>query len=184
VLPATRENCAARVRIFTPAKEMAFAGHPTIGTAFVLQQRNRLPRDGRTFLLEEAVGPIPLRMDPGERPLIWLRMPLISEGRYFDPALCAKALGLESQDLLPVRPNLMSAGNPTLVIGARDKETVDRAWIDLAGLRSLNDTAEEPFCVYLFTPTADGAYSRMFAPEYGIPGTPQQEARLDRLRFS
>jgi trans-2,3-dihydro-3-hydroxyanthranilate isomerase len=184
VLPATRENCAARVRIFTPAKEMAFAGHPTIGTAFVLLQKNSLLRNSNTFLLEEAVGPVPLRIEPGERPLIWLRMPLISEGRYFDPALCAKALGLESQDLLPVRPNLMSAGNPTLVIGARDKETVDRAWIDLAGLRSLNDTAEEPFCVYLFTPTADGAYSRMFAPEYGIPGTPQQEARLDRLRFS
>jgi len=36
VLPARRKECAARVRIFTPAKEMAFAGHPTIGTAFVL----------------------------------------------------------------------------------------------------------------------------------------------------
>src|SRR5271170_5408641 len=36
VLPATREDCAARVRIFTPAKELAFAGHPTVGTAFVL----------------------------------------------------------------------------------------------------------------------------------------------------
>jgi len=181
VLPARRDNCAARVRIFTPAKEMVFAGHPTIGTAFVLQQRNRLPRDGRTFLLEEAVGPIPLRMDPGERPLIWLRMPLINEGRHFDPALCAKALGLELQDLLPVRPKLLSAGNPTLVIGVKDEETVDRAWIDLAGLRSLNDTAEEPFCVYLFTPTADGAYSRMFAPEYGIAEDPATGSSIGPL---
>ena len=36
VLPATRNDCAARVRIFTPAKELPFAGHPTVGTAFVL----------------------------------------------------------------------------------------------------------------------------------------------------
>ncbi len=36
VVPSTRADCAAGVRIFTPAKEMAFAGHPTIGTSFVL----------------------------------------------------------------------------------------------------------------------------------------------------
>ena len=48
VLPATRPDCAARVRIFTPTKETPFAGHPTVGTAFVLLQRGigieQLPR--------------------------------------------------------------------------------------------------------------------------------------------
>ncbi|HEV7446370.1 MAG TPA: PhzF family phenazine biosynthesis isomerase, partial [Steroidobacteraceae bacterium] len=43
VLPPTRSDCAARVRIFTPAKEMLFAGHPTIGTAFVLLDEGLLP---------------------------------------------------------------------------------------------------------------------------------------------
>ena len=38
-LPATREDCAARLRIFTPVRELAFAGHPTVGAAFVLLQK-------------------------------------------------------------------------------------------------------------------------------------------------
>ena len=37
VLPATRSDCAARVRTFMPAKELPFTGHPTVGTAFVLR---------------------------------------------------------------------------------------------------------------------------------------------------
>src|SRR5438874_5816109 len=51
VLPATRPDCAARVRIFTPAREIPFAGHPTVGTAWVLATRGRLG-NGRTALEE------------------------------------------------------------------------------------------------------------------------------------
>jgi trans-2,3-dihydro-3-hydroxyanthranilate isomerase len=172
VLPPTRKDCAARVRIFTPAKEMAFAGHPTIGTAFVLLQEGTVSRNTSTFILEEQVGPIPLRIEGDQRPLIWLRMPPIREGRYYDAALCAGVLGLEAQDLLPTQPQLLSAGNPTLIVAAKDKAAVDRAWLDLAGLKTLKGSDNEPFCVFLFTPTPDGAYSRMFAPEYGIPEDP------------
>ena len=57
VLPATRKDCAARVRIFTPAKELAFAGHPTVGAAFVLLQKGIVPSDSTDFMLEEEVGP-------------------------------------------------------------------------------------------------------------------------------
>src|SRR5580693_6267823 len=172
VLPATREDCAARVRIFTPAKELPFAGHPTIGTAFVLLQEGIVSRNDSEFSLEEEVGPILLRIEGGPRPLVWLRTPPIREGRCYDSALCARALGLEPQDLLPMKPQLFSAGNPTVVVGARDRAAVDRAWLDSAGLKTLKYAEDEPFCVYLFTPTPDGAYSRMFAPEYGIPEDP------------
>jgi trans-2,3-dihydro-3-hydroxyanthranilate isomerase len=64
------------------------------------------------------------------------------------------------------------AGNPTVVVAAKDKATVDRAWLDLAGLKTLKGPEKESFCVFLFTPTPDGAYSRMFAPEFGIPEDP------------
>jgi trans-2,3-dihydro-3-hydroxyanthranilate isomerase len=172
VLPATRNDCAARVRIFTPAKEMAFAGHPTIGTAFVMLQQDTVLRNTSAFMLEEEVGAIPLRIEGDKRPLIWLRMPPIQEGRYFDCSFCAGVLGLKPEDLLPIRPQLLSAGNPTVVVVAKNKAAVDRAWLDPEGLKTLKGTASEPFCVYLFTPTTDGAYSRMFAPEYGIPEDP------------
>ncbi len=172
VLPATRKDCAARVRIFTPAKEMAFAGHPTVGAAFVLLQEKIVARNVGTFMLEEQVGPVALRIEDGQCPLIWLRMPPIHEGKCYDSALCARVLGLEAQELLPINPQLLSAGNPTVVVAAKNKAAVDRAWLDLTGMKALRGAEKEPFCVYLFTPTPDGAYSRMFAPEYGIPEDP------------
>lgn len=55
---------------------------------------------------------------------------------------------------------------------AKDKAAVDRAWLDLAGLKTLKGAESEPFCVFLFAPTPEGTYSRMFAPEYGIPEDP------------
>src|SRR5258707_1040397 len=81
VLPATRSDCAARVRIFTPSKELPFAGHPTVGTAFVLLQKGIVSSRCHEFLLEEEFGPIPLRIETGTPPLIWLRTPAIHEGR-------------------------------------------------------------------------------------------------------
>jgi trans-2,3-dihydro-3-hydroxyanthranilate isomerase len=171
-LPATREDCAARLRIFTPVRETPFAGHPTVGAAFVLSQKGIVARGGAEFLLEEQIGPVPVRIERGERPLIWLRTPPIREGRYLDRAVCAGALGLEPDDLLAVRPQLLSAGNPTVVVAAKDAAAVDRAWLDLASMRDLRGSESEPFCVFVFAPTVHGAYSRMFAPEYGIPEDP------------
>jgi len=83
-----------------------------------------------------------------------------------------RALGLEPDDLLAVRPQHLSAGNPTVVVAAKDAATVDRASIDLAALKELRGPESEPFCVFLFAATPQGAYSRMFAPEYGIPEDP------------
>ena len=172
VLPATHKDCAARVRIFSPARELPFAGHPTVGTGFVLMQKEIVPRNSTAFVLEEQIGPVPLRIEAGACPLIWLRMPPIREGRCYDPSLCAQALGLEEEDLLPIKPQLLNAGNPTVFVAAKDKAVVDRAWLDLAGFRALKGEESESFCVFLFAPTPEGAYSRMFAPEYGIAEDP------------
>jgi len=76
-LPATREDCAARLRIFSPVRELPFAGHPTVGAAFVLLQKEIIARATTEFLLEEQIGPVPVRIDRGERPLVWLRTPPI-----------------------------------------------------------------------------------------------------------
>ena len=63
ILPPTRPDCDVRVRIFTPKRELRFAGHPTIGTAFVLAQRGMLPAGARSLTLEEGVGPVPVRLE-------------------------------------------------------------------------------------------------------------------------
>jgi trans-2,3-dihydro-3-hydroxyanthranilate isomerase len=172
VFPATRPDGAANVRIFTPAKEMNFAGHPTIGTSFVLLEEGIIPANSEHFLLEERIGAVPVRIEKGERPLIWLSTPPIQEGKSYDPVSCARALGLEPSDLLHVAPQFLSAGNPTVFVAVKDKAVVDRARLDLSGMAAFKTADQEPLCVFVFTPTADGAYSRMFAPEYGIQEDP------------
>lgn len=168
VNPATRADCVANIRIFTPTRELPFAGHPTIGTSFVLLDEGAVSKDSERFVLEEKVGPVSIRVEHGERLLIWLTTPPIEYGRTFDPRLCARALGIEPNDLLDITPQLLSAGNPTIFIAVKDKEVVDRAWLDLQGMATLIDGQQEQACVFVFTPTSGGAYSRMFAPEYGI----------------
>ena len=171
VLPPESPDCAARVRIFTPKKEMTFAGHPTIGTSFVLLDEGAI-HNHDSFCLEEKVGPVQIWVEPGERPTIWLRTPPIFEGRIFDRSLCSQALGIETDDLLDVDPQLLNAGNPTLLVGLKNEAAVDRAWLDSQGMRILTDGEGEQFCVFVFSQTSEGVYSRMFAPEYGVPEDP------------
>jgi trans-2,3-dihydro-3-hydroxyanthranilate isomerase len=156
VLPATRNDCVARLRVFTPARELAFAGHPTIGAAFVLLQKETVPQSSSAFALELQAGPIPLRIEGGPRPMIWLHTPPIREGRCYDSALCAEALGLEPGELLPIQPQLLSAGNPTVIVAAKDKAAVDRAWLDSTGLKRLKGEESESFLRVPFH--ADGSW--------------------------
>jgi trans-2,3-dihydro-3-hydroxyanthranilate isomerase len=175
VVPSNRPDCAVGVRIFTPTREMLFAGHPTIGTSFVLLEEGIVPPNTEHFVLDEKVGSVPIRVEKEQRPFIWLRTPPIHEGKLFDRTVCAKVLGLQVDDLLPAVPQLLSAGNPTVFIGVKDKEAVDRAWLDSLGsatVRTLNGGNSEPLCVFVFTPTPEGAYSRMFAPEHGVAEDP------------
>src|SRR5436305_2232348 len=55
VLPATRTDCVARLRIFTPFQELPFAGHPTVGTSYVLLQNGTVPEHLSRFSVEEGI---------------------------------------------------------------------------------------------------------------------------------
>src|SRR5579871_1406576 len=162
VVPVTRADCAAHIRIFTPTREMLFAGHPTIGGAYVLLDEGLVPCDLGEFLLEEKVGPVPIRIERGARPLIWLKTPFIEFGKTYDRPACAQALGLNPSDLLETTPQLVTAGNPLIFIPVRDKSIVDRASLDMSAIRQLQPAGEGPVCVFVFAPTPEGAYSRMF----------------------
>jgi trans-2,3-dihydro-3-hydroxyanthranilate isomerase len=171
VFPAERSGSAARVRIFTPGKEMMFAGHPTVGTAWVLRDVGKVAKDRRSFVLDENIGPVDVRVD--DEDLIWLRTPPIRTSREYDPALCTAAIGLETGDLLGNVPcQNVSAGNPAVFIPLRDKAAVDRAEVDTVALRRLLANEPEPSCLFVFTPAEEGAYSRMFANDFGIVEDP------------
>ncbi len=177
VVPATRASFSARVRIFTPTRELPFAGHPTVGTSFVLLDEGTVPAGTKQFVLEEKVGPVAIRVEQGrvetgERPLIWLTTPPISYGRTYDRLRCAQALGVAAHDLLDITPQWLSAGNPTVFIALRDRRAVDDAWLDSHGVSIIKGADAAPICVFVFTPVLEGAYARMFAPEYGVPEDP------------
>ena len=174
VLPATQPGCAANVRIFAPVREMIFAGHPTIGTAFVLLEKGNVLRSGTRFALQEKIGAVPIRVEAGAsgRPLIWLTTPPIEFGGMYDRRLCAQVLGLDLKDLLDIKPQIVGAGNPTIFVALRDKRAVDRAWLDMHGFKILARKRREATSVFVFAPTSEGAYSRMFGPNLGVPEDP------------
>lgn len=173
ILPATKPDCDVRVRIFTPAQEMLFAGHPTIGSAYIARKNGFVPRDAMNFVLEENVGPVPIRVESESDPLLWLSTPPIAKRKAFDRNACARAIGLAPDDLLEDVPSeIWTAGNPNLYIAVRNRAAVDRAAVDTVALRELYAGESEGICTFVFAPVAGGAYSRMFAPELGVPEDP------------
>ena len=180
LLPPTRVDCAARVRIFTPACEVPFAGHPTIGTSWVLATERLLPGNGLRFNLEEGIGPVEVTLEgePTKPSFLWMRH---GEARFGpelgDRAGFARALGLADSDLLAGAPVCTgSTGSAFLYIPLRDRDAVDRARLDVPAL--LAAQGEGPSLgVFVFAPDPDPragrVYSRMFAPHTsGIPEDP------------
>jgi trans-2,3-dihydro-3-hydroxyanthranilate isomerase len=170
VQPATRRDCVVRVRIFTPAREMRFAGHPSIGAAYVARECGIVAPDRNAFTLEELVGDVPIRVEGN---LIWLRTPKIERIGECDRAACARVLDLREWDLLPdLQPQVYSAGNPTLFVAVTDRETVDRARVDAPALVELEEQIGESIGLFVFAASPSGAYSRFFAPELGVTEDP------------
>ncbi len=182
VFPPTRPEAVAAFRIFTPAQELLFAGHPTVGGSFVLLQEGTVPKGSERFVLEEKVGLVPIRVERGERPLIWLTTPPISFGQTFERTRCAAALGVESGELMDIAPQIVSAGNPFLFVAVKNKETVDKAFLDMAGVKNIKGPEVNASGVFVFAPTPEGAYSRMFAPEHGITEDPATGSATGPLR--
>ena len=126
ILPSTRAN--ARVRIFTPAYEMAFAGHPTLGTAHVCRA---LKLGGDSLVLEMQAGLIPVRA-AGDR---WTLTAPDATSRELDVsrATLAAALGLQERDI-GERPLWVKAGKEQLVVPLTSTDAVRRAVPEAAAM--------------------------------------------------
>ena len=174
VMPPADPAHAARVRIFTPASELPFAGHPTVGTAWVLATAGLVPGGALEFVLEEGVGPVKVRGVKGQGGglTFWMTHPELTFGRVERRReQAAEAIGLTEADLLPEVPvQMATTGNPFLFYGLRDASTVDEAAPDLELLSDVLD-ATEAFGAFIFAPAGDNRlYSRMFSLD--IPEDP------------
>ena len=168
VMAPTQTGSAARVRIFTPGTELPFAGHPTVGTAWVLSTQGLVPGGGLEFILEEGVGPIAVRGERGPNGLMfWMTHPPLTFGQVIpDRGRIAEGIGVHESDLVPDIPlQVASTGNEFLYIALKDARAVDSAVSDKTRLRAAF-AGREPLPVFLFANAGpDRLYSRMFAPD-------------------
>jgi trans-2,3-dihydro-3-hydroxyanthranilate isomerase len=166
-------GAAAALRIFTPEREMQFAGHPTVGTAIALVDRLRWIRPDRaSFVLRLGIGDVPIAIDRGERTMAWLTTPPVSFGREIAREEAASILSVGLADVRADLPaQLAGAGNPFLYVPMASKAAVDRAVLDVSAVREQlgwNDING----IYFFAQTEEGAYARMFAPMSGVAEDP------------
>lgn len=159
IFPPDDPSHAARVRIFTPGTELPFAGHPTIGTAWVLSDEGLVK--GGAFTLEEKVGPVNVRFEGN---LIWMTHPPLTFGRVLAHKQVAATIAVPEDAILhDVPAQVASTGNPFLFVALRDAAAVDSASSDPARVgKLLKGTGANG--VFLFAVTGPGRlYSRMFA---------------------
>ncbi len=172
----------ARVRIFTPGKEVPFAGHPTVGSAiYVASTMEHSPAEGTlTVVLEENVGHIPVdvRFRDGRPLSARFTTAVLPEHRPspVPDADLARLVGLEASDLHPsLRPEMVSCGLPFYVIPIASLGAIRRAALDAPLWQRLVAPLWADH-VYLICPEAEGPgvdlHVRMFAPAVGVPEDP------------
>jgi trans-2,3-dihydro-3-hydroxyanthranilate isomerase len=171
-----------RMRIFTPGQELPMAGHPTIGTTFALAAEGVIAPGREDFIFECGVGPIPVTMEwkDGELSFVWMTQPLPSfEEEILERSAVASAAGLEPNDLADLPIEVVSCGVPYVIVPLASREAVDRVAIDRRAMsRVLPSRPEHPLATFFFTMDRTGAtgdeavYSRMLAPELGVPEDP------------
>lgn len=165
-------DCDFQVRIFTPGREIPFAGHPTLGTAHVLFRHGILPSGRDACRFEMGVGPVNVARD-GVYFMMEQPQPEFQQPRTDHEAI-AQALGLASADLHPDLPaQVVSTGFPALLVPLQSLDAVERVALNLASLRQILGDLDMiyPFCLDTVNPQAH-AHTRGFAPFIGIPEDP------------
>lgn len=184
VFEPTDPMSTAKLRIFTPGRELPFAGHPTVGTAILLGELRApelLAREDVRVVLEENVGPVQciVRHLRGHAARASFTLPKLPEiiGALGANADIAKALGLDPSDIgfgdfAPVRA---SAGVPFCFVPVVSRDALAKIKLNmLHWAAAFGGNGFEPVYVYCADPEGKGhAYrARMFAPDMGIGEDP------------
>lgn len=185
VLPPHVEGADFRVRIFTPAKELPFAGHPVVGTHWVLAHLDRVdlyePVTRVCFELGVGVLPADLHVAGGrvERVVMTQDRPAFLEVLEEIDDL-AQGLGLPPEAIgetgLPVQ--VVSTGVPQMMVPVRslaEVQALDAAGLNVAALnRASHAVGTDCVMVFTFETEMPGAtvHTRMFAPALGVPEDP------------
>lgn len=165
------------VRIFTPGTELPFAGHPTLGTAYIIQQE-LIGREVDQVILNLKVGQIPVKFayENGQPSELWMKQLAPTFGEEFDKKEIAPTLNLSPDDIddrFPVE--VVSTGAPAIIVPLRTLAALKKARTNLDPFFRLveNKSANAPllFCPETVHP-ANALCVRFFADAYGIVEDP------------
>ena len=175
VFKSTRSDCASKVRIFTPGREIPFAGHPTLGTAFVLRYKRLVSPVDRRVRLELGVGPIPVDFLSDDTVRMGQGRPEFTK-TWDDTQSIAKALGLKDSDVSTAYPmQFVSTGMPFLIVPLQSLSAVQRAAPNPSLiLETLHGQASQEIVIFgdeTVHPDSH-VHVRMFAPGAGVPEDP------------
>ena len=185
VFPAKPGN-ARHVRIFTPGGEIPFAGHPNVGTAFVLASAEEFGaiNSSLTVTFEEEAGLVPVTIY-GERGAVARCEVAAPESLSLGKAIAiehvASALSLTSEDILTDthHPQVCSVGLPFVITELKDRSALERARINMGGFDALAGMNINP-AMHLYVRVSESEpeghgfdiRARMFAPLSGVPEDP------------
>lgn len=171
IVPPRDARALRRLRIFTPARELPFAGHPTIGAVQTLVEAGIAPEH---FALELEVGLVPINVTrrEGAAPFLQLTTARVPETRGTAPsrAELAAMLSLE-EDAVIGDAQAWSCGTPFLFVPVRDRRALARAKPDSAAWsKALSGAWTAEAFVFCRDPELPGSHvrARMFAPELGV----------------
>jgi trans-2,3-dihydro-3-hydroxyanthranilate isomerase len=152
----------ARIRIFTPAAELPFAGHPVLGTAFVLAGPLQLP----TIVLETGVGPVPVALERDGPRIVFGRMtqPVPTVEPFADAERLCRALGVP-RATLPVE--VYRNGPRHVYVALETEAQVAGLQPDLPAVARVTDAG-----VNCFAGAGRRWKTRMFAPGHGVAEDP------------
>ena len=160
------------VRIFTPRFEVPFAGHPTLGTAWVVREALAAERGSRVVLNTRA-GQIPVTFDED---VLWMRQNTPLFGATTDAATMSAVLGVEPGDVDAAFPiQEVSTGLPAWIVPLLSIDAVRRARLDVGRYESLIESSEAKN-ILLFSRETEAPenqlHVRMFAHHFGVPEDP------------
>lgn len=177
ILSEEERNGGYDVRIFTPATELPFAGHPTLGTAWVI--RNEIiKRPVGEIRLNYPVGQIPVFFDKEatDNGLIWMKQNPPVFGLSFDGVKMAEALGIEPEAIdhrYPIQE--VSTGIPFIIVPIRNLAAVKKARVNQQLLAALTESSTAKdllvFCPEVYD-QSNTLNVRVFVDCLGIPEDP------------
>jgi trans-2,3-dihydro-3-hydroxyanthranilate isomerase len=177
ILEEEREDGGFPVRIFTPEEEVPFAGHPTLGTAFVIQQKI-LNSQVEKLHLSLKVGEIPVKFFyTDNRPdILWMEQKQPSFGEELDPAEVANLLSIQKSvldDRFPVQE--ISTGLPFFIVPVKDLNSIRKTQVNrtpfFAFIKHREAKAFLLFCPETYE-TGHHLNVRVYVDYFGIPEDP------------